>query len=75
MDENSVIWQQDGPLPTSQECDIVPESNNPGKVDRLWRLHSMATQITQPDTHRLIILGIHERCVHTTQATGPPRVS
>jgi hypothetical protein len=33
----------------------------PRKMDRSWRLHSMATQITQPDTHGLFILGIRER--------------
>jgi hypothetical protein len=31
------------------------------KVDRSWLLHSMATQITQSDTHGLFILGIRER--------------
>jgi hypothetical protein len=27
------------------------------KMDRSWRLHSIATQITQSDTHGLLILG------------------
>jgi hypothetical protein len=29
----------------------------PRKMDRSWRLHSVATQITQSDTHGLLILG------------------
>jgi hypothetical protein len=31
------------------------------KMERLWQLHSMVTQITQSDTHELFILGIRER--------------
>jgi hypothetical protein len=31
------------------------------KMDRSWQLHSMATQITQSDTHGLFNLGIRER--------------
>jgi hypothetical protein len=46
------------------------------KHSRLWRLHSMATQITQSDTRGLLILGIREiQCVHTTHASGPSRAS
>jgi hypothetical protein len=33
----------------------------PRKMDKSWRLHSVATQITQSDTHGLFILGIRER--------------
>jgi hypothetical protein len=54
----------------------IPEPNILGMMDRSWRLHSMATQITQCDTHGLFILGIRERkCVHTTHASGPSRAS
>jgi hypothetical protein len=50
-----------GSSPLSQGCDAVSEPDIPGKMSRLWRLHSVATQITQSDTHGLLILGIHER--------------
>jgi hypothetical protein len=59
LDVHSVIWQQDG-APQSQGCDAVPESNIPGKMDRSWWLHPLATQITRSDTHGLFILGIRE---------------
>jgi hypothetical protein len=39
----------------------VTEPNILGKMDRSWWLHSMATQITQCDSHELFILGICER--------------
>jgi hypothetical protein len=39
----------------------VPEPNILGKLDRSWQLHSMATQITQSDTHGFFILGFRER--------------
>jgi hypothetical protein len=31
------------------------------KMDRSWWLHSMATHVTQSDTHGLLIVGIRER--------------
>jgi hypothetical protein len=47
-----IIWGSQNPLQ-------VVEGHR--KMDRLWRLHSMATQITQSDTHGLFILGIREK--------------
>jgi hypothetical protein len=49
---NLIIWGSQNPLQ-------VVEVHR--KMDRSWRLHSMATQITQSDTHGLFILGICER--------------
>jgi hypothetical protein len=49
---NIIIWGSQNPLQ-------VAEVHR--KMDRSWQLHSMATQITQSDTHGLFILGIHER--------------
>jgi hypothetical protein len=61
LDVNSVISQQDkAPSPLTQGCDAVPEPNIPEKMDRSWRLHSVATQITRSDTHELFILRIHK---------------
>jgi hypothetical protein len=44
---NLIIWGSQNPLQ-------VVEVHR--KMDRSWRLHSMATQITQSDTHGLLIL-------------------
>jgi hypothetical protein len=63
---NLIIWGSQNPL------QVVEVQR---KMDSSWRLHSMATQITQSDTHGLFILGIRERCVHTTHASGPSRAS
>jgi hypothetical protein len=49
---NLIIWGSQNPLQ-------VVEVHR--KMGRSWLLHSMATQITQSDTHRLFILGICER--------------
>jgi hypothetical protein len=49
---NLIIWGSQNPLQ-------VVEVHR--KTDRSWRLHSMASQITQSDTHGLFILGIRER--------------
>jgi hypothetical protein len=49
---NLIIWGSQNPLQ-------VVEAHR--KMDKSWRLCSMATQITQSDTHGLFILGIHER--------------
>jgi hypothetical protein len=49
---NLIIWGSQNPLQ-------VVEVHR--KMDKSWRLHSMATQINQSDTHGLSILGIHER--------------
>jgi hypothetical protein len=46
---NLIIWGSQNPLQ-------VVEVHR--KMDRSWRLHSMATQTTQSDTHGLLILGI-----------------
>jgi hypothetical protein len=54
---HSVVWE----ISPSSLLDRRAESNILGKMDRSWRLHSMATQITQSDTHGLFILGIRER--------------
>jgi hypothetical protein len=49
---NLIIWKSQNPL------QVVKVHR---KMDRSWRLHSIATQITHSDTHGLFILGIHER--------------
>jgi hypothetical protein len=49
---NIIIWGSQNPL------QVVKVHR---KMDRSWRLHSMATQITQSDTHGLLILGIRKR--------------
>jgi hypothetical protein len=49
---NLIIWGSQNPL---QVVEV------PRKMDRSWKLHSVATQITQLDTHELLILGIRER--------------
>jgi hypothetical protein len=49
---NLIIWGSQNPLQ-------VVEVDR--KMDRSWWLHSMATQITQSDTHGLFILEIRER--------------
>jgi hypothetical protein len=49
---NLIIWGSQNPLQ-------VVEVHR--KMDRSRQLHSMATQITQSDTHGLLILGIRER--------------
>jgi hypothetical protein len=49
---NLIIWESQNP---HQVVEV------PRKMDRSWWLHSVATQITQSDTHRLFILGTHER--------------
>jgi hypothetical protein len=47
-----IIWGSQNPL------QVVKVHR---KMDRSWRLHSMATQITQSDTHGLFVLRICER--------------
>jgi hypothetical protein len=49
---NLIIWGSQNPLQ-------VVEVHR--KMDRSWRLHSVATQITQSDTHGLFIFGFRER--------------
>jgi hypothetical protein len=49
---NPIIWGSQNPL---QFVEVHR------KMDRSWRLHSVATQINQSDTHGLFILGIRER--------------
>jgi hypothetical protein len=49
---NLSIWGSQNPL------QVVEVQR---KMDRSWRLHSMATQIAQSDTHGLFISGIRER--------------
>jgi hypothetical protein len=49
---NLIIWRPQNPLQ-------VVEVHR--KMDTSWRLHSIATHITQSDTHKLFILGIRER--------------
>jgi hypothetical protein len=49
---NLIIWG-------SQNRFLVVEVHR--KMDKSWRLHSMATQITKSDTHGLLILGIRGR--------------
>jgi hypothetical protein len=49
---NLIMWDSQNPL---QVVDVHR------KMDRSWQLHSMATQITQSDTHGLFILGSRER--------------
>jgi hypothetical protein len=53
LDKNNVIWQQDGPLPTITGMWYGTGTTHSGKVDRSWRPHSVATQITWCDTHGL----------------------
>jgi hypothetical protein len=49
---NIIIWGSQNP---HQFVEV------PRKMDRSWQLHSVATQITQSDTHGLFNLGIRER--------------
>jgi hypothetical protein len=49
---NPVVWGSQNPF---QVVEVYR------KLDWFWWLHSMATQITQSDTHGLFILGICER--------------
>jgi hypothetical protein len=49
---NLIIWGSQNPHQVAKV---------PRKMDQSWRLHSVATQITQSDTHGLFILEIRER--------------
>jgi hypothetical protein len=55
---NSNLATKRGPSQLSQGCDTVPEPNIFKMMDRSWCLHSVATRISQSDTHGLFILGI-----------------